>query len=166
MKIRHALFLWLMNVLVLAGGLGLVYLIRRDAEVFISARADQYFTARAKADLTNWQQGLAANEPNLVKVRSAFISRESLIQFIEGLETVARESGVDLTLGEPVIESNSLTLSMKAVGSFAKVYRWLERLENLPYRLTFERINLSAGTDWSGDISLVLHSFLADYVQN
>ncbi|MBI2097504.1 MAG: hypothetical protein HYT46_01015 [Candidatus Vogelbacteria bacterium] len=160
----------MLNALLLAGSLFFVYLIRRDAETAIGVRTEQYLAARAGADLVNWQQALTANQSELAKVRSAFVSRESLIQFIEELETVARESGVDLTLDEPVIESNSLTLSMKAVGSFAKVYRWLERLENLPYRLTFERINLSAGlnagADWSGDISLVLGSFLADHVQN
>lgn len=168
MKIRRALFLWLLNVLVLVGSLALAYLIRRDAETVISAYTEGYLAARAKADLINWRQALEASEEDLTKVKSAFANRESLIQFIEELETVARESDVDLTLSEPVIGQTSLTLSLEADGSFAKLYHWLARLENLPYQLTFERINLSAraGAGWSGDISLVLNSFRDDYVQN
>lgn len=168
MKIRRALFLWLLNVLILVGSLALVYLVRRDAETVISAHTEQYLAARAKADLENWRQALEASEDELAKVRSAFVSRESLIQFIEELETVARESDVGLTLSEPVIGQTALTLSLKARGSFAKLYRWLARLENLPYQLAFERINLrtGAGADWSGDVSLILNSFRDDYVQN
>ncbi|MBI4136369.1 MAG: hypothetical protein HY481_02380 [Candidatus Vogelbacteria bacterium] len=166
MKTRRALFLWLLNVLVLAGSLALVYLIRRDADTVISAYAKQYLAARAEADLENWRQTLETSAGYLAKVRAAFVSRESLIKFIEELEAVARESDVNLTLDEPVIGQTSLTLSLKVDGSFVNLYRWLARLENLPYPLTFERINLRAAAGWSGDISLALDSFRDDYVQN
>lgn len=168
MKIRRALFLWLLNVLILVGSLVLVYLIRRDAETVISAHTEQYLAARAKANFENWRQVLEASAEDLIKVKSAFTSRESLIQFIEELETVARESGIGLTLSEPVIGQTALTLSLEARGSFANLYRWLARLENLPYQLAFERINLKAGVggNWSGDVSLILNSFHDDYVQN
>ncbi len=168
MKTRRALFLWLLNVLILTGSLAFAYLIRRDAETVISAYTEQYLAARAQADLINWRQTLAASAEDLTKVRSAFVSRQSLIKFIEELETVARESGVNLTLDEPVLGPTSLTLSLKVGGSFINLYRWLGRLENLPYQLTFERINLKAGAGagWSGDLSLVLGSFLDVHVQN
>lgn len=172
---RHY-FLWFLNFTMLGTSVGLAFLVTRDAEMTIKSYQESYLVARAKADMDNWREVLGASAPDRARVASAFINRDSLIDFIEELETVARESEMDLVLGEPVIEPTALKLTLQVKGSFPNLYRLFGRLENLPYQLVFDEVDLAAGprpvasgpegARWNGNLSLTLTSFNDDYVQN
>lgn len=165
MKRSNAITIGLLNLLALGGGILLSNWLWRDAETTINAYQELYVTARTRADLLIWRQALETSAPDRAAIAAAFVTRSGLIKFIEELESVGRESGVDLTLSEPVIETQSLKLSLDVRGQFSNLYRFLARLENLPYQLVFNQVNLTTTAGWRGELDLTLTSFIDDYGQ-
>lgn len=167
MKLSFKLILlWLINLALIGGSLGLIYLVMNDAELTIKAHQESYLVARARADVTNWREVLDASATERARIAALFINRDSLINFIEELEAVARESGVDYKLGEPTIEATVLKLTLQMSGSFPNVYRFLTRLENLPYRLRLEQVDLAGEAEWNGQVAIRLLSFDDEHVQD
>jgi len=160
------ILLWLINLALIGGILGLVYLIANDAELTIKAHQESYLVARARADVTNWREALDASAGDRARIAALFINRDSLINFIEELETAASESGVNYKLGEPTIEATVLKLTLQISGSFPNIYRLLTRLENLPYRLRLEQIGLAGDVEWNGQVAIRLLSFDDQHVQD
>ncbi|MEK7585478.1 MAG: hypothetical protein AAB455_03130 [Patescibacteria group bacterium] len=160
MKIKNTFILWLINTLILGGSLGLAYLTYGHFESTVEQHSKKYLTARAAANYNSWQEVLEASAADIARLNTSFVNSETLIKFIETLEATARESGVTMTLGEPTVGKTSLAVGLKARGSFRDLYRFVLRLENLPYQLKVERLDLIGSIGWTGDISLTLGTYL------
>ena len=155
----NLIFLWLLNLAVAGVIVWLASILLADAETIIKTHQESYLLARTRADMINWREALAASAPDRARVAAVFLTRDSLIDFIEELEALARENVVALKWSEPVIEAARLKLTLQVQGAFADLYHLLERLENLPYQLAFEQIDLTNGVDWQGQITFNLLSF-------
>ncbi len=160
MKIKNTFVLWLVNTLILFGSLSLGYLTYGHFESTVEQHSKKYLTARAAANYANWQEVLDTSTSEIARLKSSFVNPETLINFIETLESTARESGVTMTLGEPVVGKTSLVIGLKAKGSFSGLYYFVRRLENLPYQLKVEQLNLIGALGWTGDLSLTLGTYL------
>ncbi len=94
--------------------------------------------------------------PDLEKVRAYQISPDGVVDFIEMIEALGKESGVVATIGSVnVLPSavaasstvESLNLSVKFVGSWKNGMHFLTLLESLPYDLSIEGLSLSSSFD-------------------
>ncbi len=166
MKLRTSIIIWLINLVLLGGSLGLTYLIREDSETAIKAHLDRFMVTRANSEFDKSQALLKTKELERAKIEATFITRATLINLIEEFEALARTSQVEISFSDPAIQASSLDLDIRVKGGFAGIYLFLERLENLPYQLKFNSINLTAGVDWSGSLGISLLSFTDNHVKN
>jgi len=158
------ILLWLIDLALIGGSFSAVYLVINEVELTIKTHQESYLTARARADLINWHEVLEASADDRALIAGLFVGRDSLVDFIERLEAVARESQVELKLGEPTIEAKALKLTLQMQGSFSNLHRLLVRLENLPYHIVLGQIDLTGDTEWQGQVVLSLLSFDDDHV--
>ncbi|MEK7208834.1 MAG: hypothetical protein AAB677_01085 [Patescibacteria group bacterium] len=167
MKQRISLIIvWLLNLAVIGMIVWLAIVLRADAETTIKTHRESYLLARARADTLNWREVLKTSAPDRARVAKIFVNRDSLIDFIEEIETITHENLVVFKLGEPVITSDQLKLTLPVQGAFPDIYRLIERFENLPYQLAIEQIDLNSGVDWQGQITFNLLSFNDQHVQD
>ena len=99
------------------------------------------------------------------KISSGFVDSNGLVRFIEDAEQVGKNSGVDVNVesASPVINQKDLgpSFHLQASGGFGQVFRYSILLENLPYELAFEKINISKSDigSWRGDYIIRLLSY-------
>lgn len=102
------------------------------------------------------------------KIDSIFLNKENIIEFIKELENLASESGVLLELSS----ANVPEFKFKLFGEFGDIFRYLEILEKISYRIIFEQADIQVfgvankKNQWRADITLSLASFLDDYEKN
>lgn len=104
-------------------------------------------------------------------IQNSFLGQRDLVRFIEDLERVGRDSGIDLKVESASLVSRPEELGpsfrLRAQGSFSALFQYLLLLENLPYEISFEEANLSfSGTGsrkgeapWSGFYVIKLISY-------
>src|SRR3989344_809666 len=87
--------------------------------------------------------------------------------FIEDLEGVGRDSGVDVRVESANLAASPKdagpSLHLEARGNFSSVFKYSLLLENLPYEIVFEKIDIDkvVGEDapWRGDYIIKLLSY-------
>ncbi len=117
------------------------------------------------------------------KLASFFVSKESIVSFIEELESLAKQANVVLTMDTPLEEKEaplsrqaSLRLNVKVNGQFSDVMYFVRLIENLPYKIFVDRVVLTSlsistmvplplsktvsKTSWAGSISFRLDSYI------
>jgi hypothetical protein len=108
-------------------------------------------------------------------VYSYFIEdEEETILFLENIENTAQKLGLELSTDISVIklsldekrESDVLRLSMNVEGEFKNIFRFVELLELMPYKISFSGVEtylLSSDGDivkWRGSLSADVVSFI------
>ncbi len=127
----------------------------------------------------NWT--IKKNKGLIDRLNFYFITKETTANFIEELESIALRSGVtfklnSLSIGKEEKITNKpsyLKLTMRFDGSFSNVHHFLTILENLPYRVRFNSINIArldteavvdkkdkVSPPWYGDVSLDMLSYV------
>lgn len=114
------------------------------------------------------------------KLSSYFVSKESIISFIEELESLSRQANVVLSIDTPTEEKEapqskqvSLRFNIKTSGSWGDTMYFIRLVENLPYKIFTDRVFLSAPapnssldkslvSGWAGTISFRLMSYIVD----
>ena len=117
---------------------------------------------------------LEKTEEERAKIDSYFVDIKGVAKFLEKLQSFGDASGVSLKLENVDIEGkNALKVSFNDNGSFAENYRLLELIENSPYTLEIDSMNInkvmvsvpggasvSLNNLWSGSFSVRLLSFV------
>jgi len=111
-------------------------------------------------NLKEIKKSLARNQENYSKMESVFLEEDSLVVFIQEMESLARHCGAALDIKGVVFNSQnnkypSFTIFLK--GSFSSIYNYLYLLENSKYQVAFGRLNLQEEGDGSWGASLVLN---------
>lgn len=92
-----------------------------------------------------------------------FINRENVINFIESLESLAKQTDVLIKIGSVNIENaknGSLNLQINLRGDFRQTFHYLVLLENLPYLIDVERVNFRKVEEgWQADFEISLKGF-------
>lgn len=134
---------------------------------YIKGRQDNINTLLASAEkdllkdetLRSIKQSLGENEENLAKIDSYFITDEGVVDFIESIEGLGKESGVELSIGSVTTEPNSsnkndfketLRMRIETRGGWTESYNFLRLVESMPRYLEVETLTLNNGTD-AGD---------------
>lgn len=73
-----------------------------------------------------------------------YVPREDAVSFIEYVEGVANDAGVDLDITRFDIQNENVLISLSARGSWSENNRFLIMIENLPYYSAIESFNLKA----------------------
>jgi hypothetical protein len=102
------------------------------------------------------------------KVRNYFVTAQSLPDFIEKLEALSRQAGVDFALSQAEAAERP-RFEFTASGEFAAVSRFLLLLENMPHEIVWEGALLSREPDkekakggWQLSAAFQLLSYDAD----
>ncbi len=102
-------------------------------------------------DFKIFESFIADTENERMLVEESFVSREELIKFIENIERVGVGSGVDVRVESANLapdEKNSRpSFRLETSGNFSSVFRFPLLLENLPYEISFDEINITKSGD-------------------
>ena len=102
-------------------------------------------------------EALVQDESN---VRAHFVPTESIVPFLESLETLGSELGADVTVvsvSDPD-DTGTITLSLSISGSFEAVMRVAGRIEYGPVASATKTLTLDAGDDgvWNAAATLAI----------
>lgn len=95
---------------------------------------------------------LESNESSIAQVDSYFIPQEGVVDFINTLDGLGKESGVSLIISTVSAEEDktdihsfkeTLTFHLEATGSWSETYYFLSRLESLPYYIGINQVSFS-----------------------
>jgi len=118
-------------------------------------------------DLKIFENYIADTKNERFLIEKTFINRDELVTFIEDLEGVGRDSGVDVRVESANLAASPKdagpSLHLEARGNFSSVFKYSLLLENLPYEIVFEKIDIDkvGGEDapWRGDYIIKLLSY-------
>jgi len=95
---------------------------------------------------------IAKNGDFISKIDSYFIPKDGVVTFINEIENLGKSTDVSTTISsiEPLIidvkEKNSfketLSVKLEAVGSWKNVYQFVSLLENLPYGIVIDEVQI------------------------
>jgi len=99
------------------------------------------------------------------KIDSAFLNEGSIVNFVEKLESIAGKTGAAIKIGNINIDNQDkkgLSLQFNITGNFNQLFQYLILLENLPYLINIEKMELRklAPNDWEADFEIIVSSFI------
>jgi Tfp pilus assembly protein PilO len=92
-------------------------------------------------------------------IKSFFLKKDNVIEFVEELEFLARETGVGIKIGNANIDSTAkgLKIQLNLEGEFQQILQYLILMEHLPRLVQAERMNIrKAGDVWQGSFEVSL----------
>jgi len=98
------------------------------------------------------------------KIDSVFLDKESIINFIENLESIAGKTGASIKIGNINIDNQDkkgLSFQFNLTGNFNQLFHYLILLENLPYLINIERMDFKklAPNEWGANFEILVNSF-------
>ncbi len=103
-------------------------------------------------------------EENYSKIKPMFINSNSMVDFIEDMESLAESAGVSLEIKGVRFDEkqNKPVFTMALAGSFSDIYHYTVLLENTIYKVEFDGVDIgesSSGDIWREVLELKLLSF-------
>jgi len=106
-------------------------------------------------------------QEDLSVLDSYFTNGNEVVEFIEEIENIGKESGLALSLRSVSVEKengNTLSIYLSVSGSWRNVYHFLNLLELFPANIRIDKVSLAkkdrgGDSNWTGDFSLSLISF-------
>ena len=93
-----------------------------------------------EAQLQNLKESFRKTEPERQELLSHFINSEGIVDFIENIEKIGRQAQVGLQFKFVNLREDGLAMEFEALGSFNELFYFLNLLEQMPFRLQFEKI--------------------------
>ncbi|MCX6731873.1 MAG: hypothetical protein NTX55_02715 [Candidatus Parcubacteria bacterium] len=99
------------------------------------------------------------------KIDSAFLDKETIVNFIEKLESIAGKTGAAIKIGNINMDNQNekgLSLQFNITGNFNQLFHYLILLENLPYSINIEKMDFKklAPNNWEADFEIIVNSFM------
>jgi len=103
------------------------------------------------AYLVSTQKAIDNISSDIVRIDSSVVSKEGEVDFIENLESIARENGLSIEIDSLVFEDkgdgssnpiNVLKIKAKTKGSWRGSYVFLSRLESSPFKIKIDKFSL------------------------
>lgn len=110
------------------------------------------------------EQILEETEEARLKIEPLFVDEDSMVVFIEELESLADNVGVELEIKGVrfVGEDKKPLFTLSANGSFENIYYFITLLENMTYIAEFSKVDIDKGSgpdNWASLLELKLLSF-------
>ncbi|PIR58042.1 MAG: hypothetical protein COU71_00635 [Parcubacteria group bacterium CG10_big_fil_rev_8_21_14_0_10_38_31] len=139
----------------------------------LSSRSEMYSKEKDTKEAKILKDNLLSLSPRVDKINAVFIGQKDVLSFIEEIETLAKESGVEMEFRSVDISKSDSgekpIFQFKAIGSFADIFQYLVLLENIKYQVIFDNISFQekrvSGIDddtnviWDANFSLRLLSY-------
>ena len=154
----------LLNGAVLAGWLYLFSNLKKQNN-FIKEERQKILVSDKKLENSNSLKALM-NEiiEEKQKIDSAFLDKESIVNFIEDLESIAGKTGASIKIGNinDNQEKKGLSFQFNLTGNFNQLFHYLILLEKLPYLINIERMDFKklAPNEWGADFEILVNSFI------
>lgn len=98
------------------------------------------------------------------KMEQVFLKEENIVGFIENLENLGKDAGVSIELSSVRMDDENIKephFDLILRGSFNALFRYIVLLENLPYQIIFEKLNMSSrDKSWEARTVIILSSFI------
>lgn len=100
------------------------------------------------ASLAEIKKNYSEIEPDLARIDELFIEPKAPIAFVEFLEVMAEEIGLQLKISALNLQPKesdiwqSVAFQVSVAGPFSRGQRFLEKLEAAPFLLSFEALNI------------------------
>lgn len=163
------------SVLFMLGSLTIFYFLYKAIEshqATIDAKQEEWQAEEDRRnEIKNLERTVKTLEDKRIKLESHFVSGEDPVNFLNHLEDLARSVGgsAEVSTVDLGKENKSLTVSLKATGSFDAMYRFITLLENSEYKMEIKNLVLqSSDTElikgsnikkWSLGVDLKLLTF-------
>lgn len=144
-------------ILVLSFSIFLIYPlfseIKNASRELILKKEDLLFFERNIENLTKFQVRYREIEPNLEKISSLFIDTKAPVRFISFLEGLAENFQFPIeisTAQTPKAKEDlwpSLSFTIKTIAPFSQFAVFLEKLENSPYLIEIQNLNIQRLTE-------------------
>lgn len=135
----------------------LIWKMQKPAEEATST--DTLFTA---SGLESLKRTIDSNKTQIEVVERQFVDKEMMVGFIEEIESVARQAGINLKV-TGAQDKPDIVVSFTGEGSFRSLMQFQLLLENLPHKLFFSKFSIykksvAGGESWLIDAAVKLES--------
>ncbi len=123
--------------------------------------------------LSSMDHSIKVIAPEITQLETHFAQSSDVVPFLDSIESVARNAGVKAEVVSVAVpnEESVLLVGMNATGGFEQMYKFVTLLENSPYQLEFDSVEIkrsdtlapvtkSATLVWSGSFKMRLFSFI------
>jgi Tfp pilus assembly protein PilO len=127
--------------------------IKINSEEFISKKQSLTLLEKKIENLRQYQTTWREIEPNLERIDKLFIDPELPVEFISFLEKTASDCELSVEIspfsGQKTTNDPwpSLLFQIKTTASFSKFLKFLEKLENSPYLIEIQNLNVKRLTE-------------------
>ena len=141
----------LINLLLLGAAFFFYYVIIQPTFITVAtATNDLVFLEQRVTSLWSAERVLEKRKNDLEQLNVAFLDLEDAVPFITLLESVAKTSGVKITINAPSFQHSESTgsaeFSLSATGNFSSVIMFIQRIELLPYFTDVSTLTLTSKT--------------------
>ncbi len=153
----------------------LFYNVRAESQSVSELSAQIEQLSNEESTSSTLKHSVAVTEGDSSKLNSYFVSSDNVVSFINSMEALGVNVGSDVstTSIDPGKDSSTLTFNIVAKGSFSSVSRFVTLLENVPYQVRIQKLDLEKNMadiktlqkgdkwyDWDATITLVLKSYI------
>ncbi len=157
-------FIFILNISVFAGWFYLFSTIRGNMVEIVNTRRDLALVEKkmeSRRSLKDMINGLSKERK---KINSVFFNTDTMVNFIESLEGMARQTGVSLEFNSITINKKTKTgplFRFQLSGDFGKVFRYFSLLENMPFPVIVKKAHIKTeNKEWVADFDVVLTTFV------
>lgn len=168
-KIKRLLGIFFLADSMLLGVYGYLYFVADSKNTETSAfYIASHQAVSDKERIHELERTLKDTENERNKISEYFVTKTNAVTFIEQIEKVGKNAGVDLTVNsvsDEAKDAGAIQLSFSAAGSFPDIYRLVALVESMPYKVTLKKANISRAGDqtlWKGDFTVKMESFSAE----
>ena len=144
-KTRQLLIGILVIDMALIGAYGfLFYLIKTKSEETSALSRDLGAKQATEDQVSTLRHAVNETKDDRTKLESYFVRSGNIDAFIEFLKSLGKEAAVDITLsGLTETKGNSLTVDLRAQGTFDNLFYFTKLIEYVPYRIDLKRESLA-----------------------
>ncbi len=123
-----------------------------NASIIVTdASLDDALSAKNKLD--SLQKTVTNSKSDIQRIDGVFIDKDGVAGFLQQVESLANLSGLTHSLVPDIQQDGTLSthqkellkISLTTTGSWVGTFRFLNLLENLPYKIAFSSISIQAG---------------------
>ncbi len=140
----------------------------------ISTDASLRDAMSAKDKLISLQKTISGSKADIQKINGMFVSNDGVAGFLQQVESIANTSGLSHSLSPDIQQDGDLSpyqqellkVTLTTTGSWVGTLRFLNLLENLPYKIAFTSISIQAGDKTKNGNAVWTSNFQFTVVKN
>ncbi len=118
-----------------------------------SLSSDLAFQVNREDYLISAQRTIKSMTADIDKIKNSIVAKDGDVNFIESLESLARQNGLSSTIDSLVISNDTalasssvtfLKIKARTVGSWYGSYRFVSELESMPFKIEVDKLDISS----------------------